>query len=150
MTSMKRLSWLTVIAAFLAGAAFLFGMMSRQFTPAPDRPAATAVQPIDEHAGHADAPEDAPSTRSFKEANERLHQATNIRWTGDADADFMRAMIAHHEGEIALARIQLQHGSDADARGLAQDLIRSRDAEILRMRLWLARREAPSSTGSRS
>ncbi|WP_436357886.1 DUF305 domain-containing protein [Brevundimonas sp. CEF1] len=143
---MKRLSWLTLIAAFLAAAAFLFGMMSRQSSA--DRPAAAAVQPIDEHAGHADAPGDTPSTRSFKEANEHLHQATDIRWTGDADVDFMRAMIAHHEGEIALARIQLQHGSDKDARGLAQDLIRARDTEILRMRLWLARREtqpAPKS-----
>ena len=101
------------------------------------------------HANHpAPVPSGNPAVRAYQEANDRMHADMTIDFTGDADVDFMRAMIAHHEGEIALARIQLQHGSDKDARGLAQDLIRARDTEILRMRLWLARREtqpAPES-----
>ena len=144
---MKRIGWVSVIALFLLVSVFGFGVLSRQAARPSATPAVDA-RPIDQHAGHSDAAADSPATRSYKEANARMHSAMEIDYSGDADVDFMRAMIAHHEGEIALARIQLQHGSDKDARGLAQDLIRARDTEILRMRLWLARREtqpAPES-----
>lgn len=143
---MKRLSWLTLVAALLGAAVFAFGMVSRQAPPRPDRPVASTAQPIDEHAGHDDIPGDALSTRAFKEANERLHQSMNIPWSGDPDIDFMRVMIAQHQGAIALARIEMEKGSDADARGVAEELIRTRESEIVRIRLWMARREAASTT----
>lgn len=142
---MKRLSWITVVAALLGAVVFAFGMVSRQDPPRPDRPEASTVLPVDEHAGHDDIPGDALSTRTFKEANERLHQSMNIPWSGDPDVDFMRAMIAHHQGAIALARIEVDQGSDADARGVAEEMIRTRESEIVRIRLWLARRDAAST-----
>ena len=70
-----------------------------------------------------------------------MHQAMNIDCSGDADIDFLRGMIAHHEGAIAMARIAVEEGEGDDVRGLAQEIIRAQEAEILRMRIMLARHE---------
>lgn len=39
------------------------------------------------------------------------------------DVTFARKMIAHHQGAIDMARIELEHGMDADAKRLAQQTI---------------------------
>ena len=145
---MIRLGWVGVIAAFLLISVFGFGMLSRQGRPAPE-PTAVDARPIDQHAGHGDAASDNPATRSYKEANERMHAAMNIDYSGDADVDFMRGMIAHHEGAIAMARIAVEEGEGDDVRGLAQEIIRAQEAEILRMRIMLARHEDAPAVSER-
>ena len=71
-----------------------------------------------------------------------MHKDMDIAFTGDADADFARGMIPHHQGAIDMAKIVLQYGKDPEIRKLAQDVVNAQEAEIKFMREWLAKRGA--------
>ncbi len=57
--------------------------------------------------------------------------------TGNADADFVKGMIPHHQAAIDMAKVVLEHGKDPEIRKLAADIIKAQDGEIAWMREWL-------------
>jgi uncharacterized protein (DUF305 family) len=79
--------------------------------------------------------------KAYRAANARMHKDMAIKYTGDADKDFVASMIPHHEGAIAMAKVVLQHGKDPEIRKLAEAVIREQQREITEMKAWQAKKK---------
>ena len=80
------------------------------------------------------------ATRAYIEAMNTMHAGMMMAFTGDADVDFIKGMIPHHQGAIDAAKVQLRYGTDPEARAFAEKVIAAQQAEIVWMTTWLRTR----------
>ena len=87
--------------------------------------------------GHSMPASDNPSTQAYIEANNRMHADMTVDFTGDADIDFMTQMKGHHQGAITMAKVELTHGKDPEAKKLATEIVAAQEKEIAMIDKWL-------------
>jgi uncharacterized protein (DUF305 family) len=92
-----------------------------------------------EHAATGPQGDRGPSSLAFYGINQKMHEAMNVTFTGNADADFVKGMIPHHQGAVDMAKVVLAFGNDPEIRKLAEAVIRAQESEIAMMRAWLER-----------
>ena len=90
------------------------------------------------HEGHPAPAADSPSSAAYAAAAAKMHADMGAKLTGDADVDFARGMIPHHQGAIDKAKIELEYGKDPELRGLAERIIAAQEEEIAFLEAWLA------------
>ena len=79
------------------------------------------------------------ATKAFAEANARMHKDMTITFTGNADVDFLKGMLPHHQGAVDMAKIAIQYGKDPEVRKLAEAIIKAQNEEIAWMTGWLTK-----------
>jgi uncharacterized protein (DUF305 family) len=97
------------------------------------------AQEATDHSSHMMMGDKGPASMAFMEANDRMHANMMMEYTGNADVDFIKGMIPHHQGAVEMAKIVLEHGSDPEVKKLAEGIIAAQEAEIKWMQDWLAK-----------
>lgn len=68
-----------------------------------------------------------------------MMKGMSVKPSGNPDKDFARMMLAHHQGAIAMAQLELKYGKDPEMRALATAIVAAQEKEIALMQGWLAK-----------
>jgi uncharacterized protein (DUF305 family) len=64
-----------------------------------------------------------------------------VTYSGNADTDFLRSMIPHHQGAIDMAKVVLKFGKDPEVRQMAEQIVKAQQEEIAAMQKMITRLE---------
>ena len=87
------------------------------------------------------APTDPPSTKDFKQAHMDMMKNMNMEFNGDADVDFARSMIPHHQGAIDMAKLEVKYGKDKKLQQMAEKMIKDQEKEQKDLQAFLQKHE---------
>lgn len=66
----------------------------------------------------------------------------SMQMTGDFDADYANAMIAHHQGAIDMAQVELSQGRDEKVKTIARNIVNKQTPEQQELRTFLQKYKA--------
>ena len=85
------------------------------------------------------APTPGPVIEAYKKVRMDIMKGIDVPLSGQADVDFARNMIPHHQAAVAMAKIELQFGTDPDLKKMAEKMIADQEKEIGMLSAWLAK-----------
>ncbi|HEY6632193.1 MAG TPA: DUF305 domain-containing protein [Rhizobiaceae bacterium] len=135
----------TVLAAAIAAASFAVPALSQdQQFKLPEQCAAAGGMHHGAHGGGMGGMMgmDSQSMTDFQRENMEKMQATmpammQGMMNEDPDVAFACAMIAHHQGAIDMAGVELEYGKDEQLRALARKIVDAQVREIDEMTKWI-------------
>lgn len=77
--------------------------------------------------------------------NSMMAKMKDMKMTGDFDYDFANMMISHHQAAIEMAQVEVQKGTDAALKTMAQGMIAAQESEIAAFRDILKDYKVPSA-----
>lgn len=79
-----------------------------------------------------------PADRMMMQGMMSMHRGmSSMQFSGNADQDFMKMMIPHHQAAINMAKAELRYGKDQRVLTLAKSIIAAQQKEIDEMHAWL-------------
>jgi uncharacterized protein (DUF305 family) len=78
-----------------------------------------------------------PASQAYMDEMAKMQKDMPKDPTGDADVDFARMMIPHHQSAVDMSKTLLEHGKDAKLRKMAQAIIKSQTKEIAEFQSWV-------------
>jgi len=85
-------------------------------------------------------------SRALQAVMIQMNAGMCITPSANADLDFARAMIPHHQGAVEMAKLELLYGNDLRLRRLAQGMVVEQSQEIALMQSILASRSTMLDT----
>jgi uncharacterized protein (DUF305 family) len=121
------------------GTVFAFAQSHHHGHGSHQQPAAAADHSAHNSAHGSSKPkgDNGPSSAAFHAINAKMHEGMDITFTGNADIDFVRGMIPHHQGAVDMAKTVLAFGKDPQIRKLAEEIVKAQETEIALMQTWL-------------
>ncbi len=77
------------------------------------------------------------STKANEQVMAMMMKNMMVPYSGDADVDFVKGMIPHHQGAIDMAKVAQQFAKDPALLKLANDIVGAQSSEIASMNAWL-------------
>lgn len=95
----------------------------------------------DQHAQHQEqsnkAGQQSAGSKALHDAMMKgMGQMHGMKMTGRTDADFATMMIHHHEQAIAMARAEIEHGSNPEVQKKAREIIAASQKDIADLKKW--------------
>lgn len=81
-----------------------------------------------------------PSSQALNGLIAKMNAEAALPFSGNADIDFVKRMISRDQGAVDMAKVVLAFGKDAEVKKVAEDVIKTNEAEIATMQEWLKKR----------
>ncbi len=78
-----------------------------------------------------------PSSQAFNGLIAKMNAEMALPFSGNADVDFVKRMIAHHQAAIDMAKTVLAFGKDVEVKKVAEGVVKADEADIATMQEWL-------------